>query len=78
MGMNWIDWSIVVGLMAFVTYMAVASQKYNRSVADFLVASRCAGRYLLGTAELTAALGAVTVIVFFEIFTKAGFTETVA
>ena len=75
MGMNWIDWSIVIGSMIFVTYMAVAAKKHTKSVADFLAASRCAGRYVLGTAETTVMFGAITLIYYFEIFTKTGFTR---
>ena len=57
--MSLMDWSIMAGLMIFLVYATMTAKKYNRSVADFLVANRCAGRYLLGTAEFTAMLGAV-------------------
>ena len=56
MGMTLVDWSIVAGLMVVVTYAAITTKKYTKSVADFLAANRCAGRYLLGTAEGTAAI----------------------
>lgn len=71
--MHWIDWSIIIGLVLFVTWMAMRTKRYTKSVADFLAANRCAGRYLLGTAEGTAALGAISVIAQFEAFYAAGF-----
>ena len=75
MDMTWMDWSIVAGLMVFVTYTAITTEKYTKSVADFLAANRCAGRYLLGTASGMAVLGAVTIIAGFEVFTRTGFTR---
>ena len=75
MDMSYIDWLIVMGLVLFVAYAAITTKKYTKSVADFLAANRCAGRYLLGTADGIAAHGAVTIIVIFEVFTQAGFTS---
>jgi len=74
MNMTWLDWSIVLGLVGFVAYVANGTKKYNRSVADFLAAGRCAGKYLLATSQGTAAIGAASVIAIFEIYTRAGFT----
>jgi SSS family solute:Na+ symporter len=73
--MSWVDWSIVAGLMVFVTYTAITTKKHTKSVADFLAANRCAGRYLLGTAEGMASIGAMTVITTFELFIRTGFTK---
>ena len=75
MDMTWIDWSIIVGLTAFITYTAITTKKHTKSVADFLAANRCAGRYMLGTAEGMAATGAITIIVVFEMFSRTGFTQ---
>ncbi|OHB58682.1 MAG: hypothetical protein A2Y12_14200 [Planctomycetes bacterium GWF2_42_9] len=76
MRLNWLDISIITGLIAVVVYSAVSTKKYTRSVADFLVASRCAGRYLLGVAQGEAGMGAITVIAFFEVFCQTGFTQS--
>lgn len=73
MSMSLIDWLIVIGFTTFLFYMAIKSSRYNKSVADFLAANRCAGRYLLGVAEGTAVMGAVSVIIGFEIFYASGF-----
>ncbi len=47
MNLHWIDW-LIVGLFFFVvTAVATYARRYTKSVADFLSANRCAGRYLL-------------------------------
>jgi SSS family solute:Na+ symporter len=71
--MHVIDWSIVVGLMACWTLTIFAVRRYTRSVADFLAASRCAGRYLITLSGSTLTMGAFTFLGFFEAYYKAGF-----
>jgi len=75
-GISWIDWTIIAVCLAFVSYAAVSASRYNRGVADFLAANRCAGRYLLGIAEREAGMGVVTVILAFEIFYASGFAKS--
>lgn len=72
--MHAIDWCIVAGLLAVIVTTAVATKKYTQSVADFLAANRCAGRYLLCISQGMAGLGAISIVAFFEMFYKAGFT----
>lgn len=74
MNMHWIDWTIVFVVLFFVTFIASRTKKYTRGVADFLSANRTAGRYLLNVAGNMAGIGAITVIGFFEIYYRAGFT----
>ena len=74
--MHWIDWTIVVLLIGGITAVAVSTNKYMKSVADFLSANRCAGKYLLGVANGMAGLGAISIIGMFEMGYKAGFTAT--
>lgn len=71
--MHWVNWTIVVGLLVILTSMAAYSRKYTRSVTDFLAANRTAGRYLICIGDGMAALGAITIIMMFEMFYKAGF-----
>ena len=73
MNMNWIDWSIVGGLLVLITAAAVYTRHYTKSVADFLAANRSAGRYLLCISDGMAGLGAITVVMFFEMYYQAGF-----
>jgi len=72
--MGLIDWSIVFGLLLLLTATSLFTRKYTRSVADFLAANRCVGRYLLCVSEGIAALGAISIIAVFEMFYNGGFS----
>ena len=74
MNMHWIDWTILSVFAVFILTIAYSTQKYMRSIADFLVANRCAGKYLLGVADGMASLGAISIIAWFEMYHKVGFT----
>ncbi len=74
MNMGLLEWSILIGFMAFLVYIAIGTKKYSNSVADFMSANRCAGRYLVGTAMTEATFGAITVVAGFEMFYQAGFS----
>lgn len=58
MNMHFFDWMIVGGVFLIIASIALYSRQYLRSVADFISANRCAGRYLLVGAELMAAVSA--------------------
>ncbi|MBN1513906.1 MAG: sodium:solute symporter [Phycisphaerae bacterium] len=72
--MTGIDWLIVAGLWGLMVVLALGTRRYTRSVSDFLAAGRTAGRYLITVSEGMAALGAITVVAFFEQFYQAGFS----
>ncbi|OHB54184.1 MAG: hypothetical protein A2Y12_17060 [Planctomycetes bacterium GWF2_42_9] len=76
MNMSWFDWTLVICFTGFIAYAAISTQKLTRSVADFLAADRCAGRYLLGTAEGQAGFGIVSIIAVCEQFYVAGFSPS--
>jgi SSS family solute:Na+ symporter len=61
-------------MVSVLIWAAAKTKNYQKSVADFLVANRCAGRYLLGVSEGIASLGAITVIAMFEAYYKGGFS----
>jgi SSS family solute:Na+ symporter len=69
-----IDWIIIFGLFAAITVAANITKKYTKSVADFLAANRCAGRYLLSVSQGLAGVGSISLIAGFEMYYKAGFT----
>ena len=69
--MNWIDWAIVLGMLGVLTIVAFFAKRYTRSVADFLAANRCAGRYLLTMADGMAALGAISIMADWQKFYQA-------
>jgi len=74
--MGGLDWAIVALPLAIVVAIAWRTQRHMRSVADFLSARRTAGRYLVATSAGTAAFGAITAIMYFEIMCRAGVTIT--
>lgn len=74
--MSLIDWIIAIVPFLLICYTAYVSKKHMRSVADFLAANRCAGKYLLGVADGIAGLGAISIIGMFEMYYKAGFTAS--
>ncbi len=76
MNLTFLDWFIIGGFLAFLFGMAFMANRYTRSVADFLSANRCAGRYLLTLADGMAGLGAIAVIANFEKFYQAGFAAS--
>ena len=72
--LHWIDWSILIGLLIFMAIAAHKTKKYTTSVADFLAANRCAGRYMLGVAAGISGIGAITVVAYCEGYYASGFT----
>ncbi len=74
MAMHWIDWTIIATLLIVLTMSAIYTKKYTKSVADFLAANRCAGRYLVSISQGIAGVGAISLIAGFELFYHAGFT----
>ena len=74
MNMHVLDWSIVAGLLVLLVFAAFYTRRYNRSVADFLVANRCAGRYLICVSHGIAGIGAISIVAMFQMYYNAGFT----
>ena len=73
MNMHWVDWSIVFGAALFFIASAFLTKKYTRSTTDFLVANRCAGRYLLTLAEGAAGLAAIWIVAQWQMNYRVGF-----
>jgi SSS family solute:Na+ symporter len=71
--MHVLDWAIVFALFGFIVIMAVNTRRHTKSVADFLAANRCAGKYLIAVSEGLATTGAIGLIAMFEMFYEAGF-----
>jgi SSS family solute:Na+ symporter len=72
--MIWVDWLIVASLLVLMVGAAIYTKRYSLSVADFLAANRCAGRYVLGVAEGIAGVGAITIVALFEAYYEGGFS----
>ena len=75
MNMHAIDWLIVFGLLMFIVGLAFYTRKYTQSVADFLAANRCAGRYVLCISDGIAGVGAISIVACFEMYYAAGRTS---
>ncbi len=71
--MHIVDFLILLVVLTIVIGSALYTRRYTKSVADFLSANRCAGRYMLTIASGIAGLGAVTIVASWEKFFQAGF-----
>ena len=69
-----IDWIVVAIIFLAVLYAAYTTRKYTRSVADFLVAGRCAKRYLMTLGAGAVGVGAMVVMSWFQMYYKGGFS----
>lgn len=72
--MHLADWSIVAVLIVFLICIGWRCLRYTHSVADYLAANRCAGRYVLGMSSGAAGIGAISFMAAFEMYYKAGFS----
>lgn len=72
--MSLIDWLIVAVPTLAIGALAVVMQRYVRSVADFMSASRVAGRYLITNAGAEMGLTIVGAVAWFEMVQESGFT----
>ncbi len=70
--MSALDWIITLVPLALVLAAGIASSRLVRGVADFMSASRSAGRYLLCIANGELQAGAVVFVASFEVFSKGG------
>ena len=68
-----IDWTIVAATLLLVLAFAVYTRRFVKSVADFLAAGRCAGRYLLANARGESDSGLANTMAKFEIVLISGF-----
>jgi len=74
MNLTLLDWLVLIVPIGIIAWIAMKTRRYTRSVADFMAANRCAGRYLVATAQGEASYGAANVVAQFELFFLAGFT----
>ncbi len=72
--MHIIDWLIMIIPLAICACIAFYSQRFVRSVADFMAGGRNAGRFLICTARSEQGAGAVVLVALFQMFAVAGFT----
>ena len=73
MNLMWIDWCIVIVVPAIFVVVAYRTNKYSRSVTDFLAANRLAGRYLLTMSEGMVVLAAGACVATWQLNYRTGF-----
>ncbi len=76
MFIHWLDFSITAIILFVLILIAFLTRQYTKSVADFMVGGRCAGRYLTCVAIGATGLGAVTILGRWEVYYHAGFTAS--
>ena len=69
------DWVFPIVLLVMLAVVGVRTRRYGQSVAGFLAANRCAGRYLIALADARASIGLITLVWFFQVGYDAGFTS---
>ncbi len=74
--MHLIDWLIVLLPVVGVFFITRLTAPYSRSVAGFLSAERCAGRYLICNARGEAGSGAISAVAVFQLVYVSGLTLT--
>lgn len=75
-GMQLIDWMIPLTLIVILIGVLIYCQTFIKNSADFLAASRCAGRYVLCISTGIAGFAVVNSVATFEMFYQAGFAST--
>jgi SSS family solute:Na+ symporter len=73
MHMTSLDWAVVAGVLALFVTMAVIANRLTRSVSDYLVAGRSAGRYMLTMASGMEWIGAINIVAMFQVYYTGGF-----
>jgi SSS family solute:Na+ symporter len=74
MNVETIDWAIIAGFVGLVTWIAIFTNRRTNSVAGFLSAERCAGRYLLTIAGGMTFFTAAGIVAGFEQNYRSGIT----
>ncbi len=72
--MEFIDWIIVIIVLAGMIISVNLSKGLMKSVSDFLSAGRTAGRYLISVSSGIAGLGAISIVMYLEMGYEAGFS----
>jgi SSS family solute:Na+ symporter len=74
MNLTLLDYGIIGVPLLVIVVFSLYMRRYMRSVADFLAASRCAGRYLICTASGATGASVMIMITALEMFSKTGFS----
>jgi solute:Na+ symporter, SSS family len=69
------DWILPIVLVLGLAAVGLTTRKYGQSVAGFLAANRCAGRYLIALADARASIGLITLAWYFQQNYDVGYTS---
>ncbi len=72
MNMSAIDWAVVALVMGFFVTIMLVANRFTKSVSDYLVAGRSAGRYMLTVSSGTEWIGAINIVGMFEVYYRCG------
>lgn len=72
--MSGIDWIICIVPILVVLGMSIYAQRFVKNTADFLVASRTGGRYLLTSTSGLTGIGVITFVASLEVFHQVGWS----
>ena len=75
MRMSLLDWLVPTLLLLGLAVVGIATRSHGRSVAGFLAANRCAGRYLIALADARASIGLITLAWYFQQNYDVGYTS---
>lgn len=73
MNMHAVDWAIVGALVVVLFVAALSTRRYSKTVAAFLAAQRCGGRYLLSVAMSMAMMGVISLVGYLEQYHDVGY-----
>lgn len=74
--MKFLDWLFLIIPLVIVLIVGLRTQRYMKSVADFMAGGRLAGPYLLAVGRGEMLSGAVVFVALFELTSRSGFTVT--
>src|SRR4051812_45645468 len=74
MNLTALDITIIAIPLLIVLCVSIYLRRYMKSVADFLAANRCAGRYLISTASAETGASVMAMIVALELFSRVGWS----
>ena len=69
-----LDYVMICVPLFIIAAIAIALRPYMKSVADFLAASRCAGRYLISTSISPMGTTVMGMVLTMEVFSRTGFS----
>lgn len=72
MNMTSLDWSVTAVVLGIFIFVAVLANRLTKSVSDYLVAGRGAGRYMLTVSSGTEWIGVIAISAMFEAYYVGG------